>query len=327
MELGGLLAYGVSFLTFVGIYGVLALGLNIQWGYTGLFNIGIAAFFAVGAYTSAILTTAPAAEHLGGFGWPILAGMAAAMAVAGVLALAVGLITIQLREDYLAIATIGIAEIVRLVIKNEDWATNGVRGLFAIPQPFQDVLASGRTRQAVYLLVVAAAVAAVYWANERIRKAPWGRVLRAVRERETAALAAGKDVARFRLQALVLGSMVMGLGGALYAHSVQFIVPSAFEPVAGTFLVWVMLIAGGSGNNKGALLGALVVWGIWSATEIFASQLPAVFATQVSAARLAMIGALVIAILLWKPDGLLPEERAVSRRGAGKKPHPSTGSG
>lgn len=310
MDWAGLASYGVYFFTFVGIYGVLALGLNIQWGFAGLFNIGIAAFFAVGAYTTAILTTAPSADHLGGFDAPIVVGMLAAMGVAGLLAYGVGLLTVNLREDYLAIATIGIAEIVRLVLKNEEWATNGVRGMFAIPQPFQDSVTNGRVRQALYLVVVIAVVAACYWAIERARKAPWGRAVRAVREQEDAARAAGKDVAKFRLQALVLGAMFMGLGGALYAHSVQFVVPSAFEPVAGTFLVWVMLIAGGGGNNRGALLGAVVVWVIWVATEIAASRLPAEFATQASAARLAMIGALVIAILLWRPDGLLPEVRA-----------------
>ena len=322
MEWSGLASYAVYFFTFVGIYGVLALGLNIQWGLAGLFNIGIAAFFAVGAYTSALLTTAPSSDHLGGYGLPIPLGMVAAMAIAGVLAWAVGRLTVNLRDDYLAIATIGIAEIVRLVLKNEDWATNGVRGVFAIPQPFQDAIASGRLRQAVYLAVVVVVVAGVYWACERARRSPWGRVLRAIREREIAALAAGKDVAKFRLQALVLGAMIMGLGGALYAHSAQFIVPGAFEPVAGTFLVWVMLIAGGSGNNRGALLGAAVVWVIWSATEILASRMPAEFATQASAARLALIGVLVIVILLWQPDGLLPEPRAGAGDGA---PQPDEG--
>lgn len=309
MDWAGLASYAVYFFTFVGIYGVLALALNIQWGFAGLFNIGIAAFFAVGAYTSAILTTGPSENHLGGFGVPMVFGMLAAMAVAGLLAYAIGKLTTNLREDYLAIATIGIAEIVRLVLKNEEWATNGVRGIFAIPQPFQDSVSDGRLRQALYLLVVIAAVAGCYWAIERLRRGPWGRTVRAVREHEDAARASGKDVAKYRLQALVLGAMFMGLGGSLYAHSVQFIVPSAFQPVEGTFLVWVMLIVGGAGNNRGALVGTAIVWGIWVATEIAASRLPAEIATQASAGRLAMIGILVIAILLWRPDGLMPEVR------------------
>ena len=322
MEWGALASYGVFFATFVGIYGVLALGLNIQWGMTGLLNVGVAAFFAVGAYTSAILTTAPSPDHLGGFGLPIAVGILGAMLVAGVLALVVGVLTVNLRGDYLAIATIGIAEIVRLVLKNEDWATNGVRGIPSIPQPLQHAIADGRLRQALYLLVVLAAVALCYWACERARRAPWGRVVRAIREREPAVSAAGKDVTAFRVQALVLGSVLMGLGGALYAHAFQFIVPGIFEPVAGSFLVWVMLIAGGSGNNRGALVGAAAVWAIWSVTEILASRLPAEFATQFSAARLALIGVFVIAVLLIRPEGLLPEVRARAPDEEGKTADP-----
>lgn len=312
MDLGGIASYGVYFATFVAIYGVLALGLNIQWGLTGLLNFGVAGFFAVGAYTSAILTTGPSPDHWGGFGLPIGVGMVAASISAGIFAFFVGLITAHLRGDFLAIATIGIAETLRLVLKNEEEATNGVRGVVAIPQPFQDAFASGRLRQAAYLLVVVMVLALVYWACERARRAPWGRVVRAVRERELAVAASGKDVAVYRIQALVLGSMLMGLAGALYAHAFQFIVPGAFEPMAVTFLVWVMLIAGGSGNNRGALLGALAVWAMWSATEIFASRLPAEFATQFSAARLGMIGLFVIAVLLLRPEGLLPEVPTVS---------------
>ena len=111
MELHGLVAYGIFFLTYVGIYAILALGLNVQWGLTGQLNIGIAGFFAVGAYASALLTTAPTPMHLGGFEMPFVTGLLAAMALAGLLALLVGWITIRLRSDYLAIATIGIAEI------------------------------------------------------------------------------------------------------------------------------------------------------------------------------------------------------------------------
>ena len=137
MELAGLLTYGIFFLTLVGIYGLLALGLNVQWGYAGMLNIGVAAFFTVGAYTSAIITTAASSGHLGGFALPVPVGLLAAMFLSGVLALAIGLITLRLRSDYLAIASIGIAEIVRLVLKNEGWLTGGVRGMAGIPRPFQ----------------------------------------------------------------------------------------------------------------------------------------------------------------------------------------------
>jgi branched-chain amino acid transport system permease protein len=305
MELSGIAAYLVFFMTLAGIYAALALGLNMQWGYTGIFNIGVGAFFAVGAYASAIATSAESPSHLGGFGLPFLAGVAAAMLVAGVLALLIGLITLNLRTDYLAIATIGIAEIVRLVLTNEGWLTNGVRGIAGIPRPFADLI--GVDYRLFYLALVLLAVLIVYLAIEAGYRAPWGRVLRAIRENEPAARASGKNVLAFRLQAFVLGSMVMGLAGALYAHFVTFISPEAFQPEFATFIVWVMLIAGGSGNNRGAVLGAFAIWAVWSGTEFLTDALPAGWATWAGPLRVLLIGLLLEIILVTRPQGLLPE--------------------
>ena len=305
MELAGLLNYIVFFLTVAGIYAVLVLGLNIQWGFTGQINIGVAAFFAVGAYTSAILTTAPSPDHLGGFGLPFLAGALAAMAIAAALGLFVALITVNLRGDYLAIASIGIAEIVRLILKNEEWLTNGVRGIPAIPDPLSGLVQG--SHPALFLLIVLIAVGLVYFAVERLFRSPWVRVLRAIRANEEAVMASGKNVTRFRVEAFVLGSAIMGLGGALYAHFTSFISPSAFEPMYGTFLVWVMLIAGGSGNNRGALLGTFVIWLVWTGTEMFTSQAPEEWITRISAIRIFLIGLILEIILILRPRGLLPE--------------------
>ena len=304
MEMAGLINYGVFMLTLAGIYAVLTLGLNLQWGFTGQFNIGIVGFFAVGAYTSAILTTADSPNHLGGFEMPFLVGLAGAMIAAGILAVFVGFLTLNLRTDYLAIATIGIAEIVRLFLKNEEWLTNGVRGISSIPKPLDDLAMNSAV---TYLCVILMALAVTYWALHKGHHSPWGRVLRAIRESEPATMASGKNVLFFRLQAFVLGSMVMGLAGALYAHFIGFISPEAFNPEFVTFLVWVMLIAGGSANNKGAVLGAVVIWIIWQGTEFMTSQLPVEYTTQAGALRIFLIGVLVQVILLWKPEGLLPE--------------------
>lgn len=302
-------------LAFAGIYAVMALGLNVQWGYAGQFNIGVAGFFAAGAYTSAILTTAPTDNHLGGFGLPIVLGLAAAMVVSGLLALLIGLITIRLREDYLAIATISLAEIIRLTLKNEDWLSNGTRGVFAIPHPFHGMPAD--ERNLAFFALVALVLAVLYVLLEQARRAPWGRVLRALREREAAALAAGKNVDRFRLEAFVLGSSVMGLGGSLYAHFAGFISPEVFEPMFGTFIIWVMLIVGGAGNGLGAILGALVIWWLYTFTSGLISFAPVQYATQLGALRVMLVGIVLIAILLWRPDGLLPEARDVGS-GAGE---------
>jgi len=293
--------YAVFFLTFVGIYGLSALGLNLQWGMTGLFNIGIAGFFAIGSYTTAILTGPPSLSHLGGFGLPVMVGLLGAMALSGLAALAIGAVTVRLRSDYLAIATIGIAEIIRQILTNEDWLGNGVRGIPAIPRPFDG-------SNITLLGLVLACVALVAWAVERARRSPWGRVLRAIREREAAAEAMGKNVTRFRLQSFVVGSAIMGLAGALYAHFVGFISPEAFEPGFATFLIWVMLILGGSGNTKGALLGAFLVMLIRTLTETAVQQLPDQWVTQGGALRVLLIGILLQMVLLTRPQGILPEE-------------------
>lgn len=300
----GYLNLAIFFVSFVGIYSVLALGLNVQWGFTGLFNIGIAGFFAMGAYTTAIITTEPSVNHLGGFDLPLVVGLLAAMVTSGILAVFIGLITLNLREDYLAIATIGLAEIVRLLFKNLDWLSNGPRGIGGIPRP--DAVE--------FFVLIAVVVAIVYVLLERARRAPWGRVLRAIREREDAALASGKNVPRFRLQSFVLGSMLMGLGGSLYAHFAGFIGPETFDPMFATFLIWVMLIAGGSGNNLGAIVGTLVVWALFTLTGIATREVPIEYATQAGALRMLLIGVFLIAILIWRPDGILPEAQAVARK-------------
>ena len=310
MELAGLANYGLFFLTFAGIYGILALGLNVQWGLAGQFNIGIAGFFAIGAYASAIMTTQPTPSHLGGFGWPILAGLVVAVVCSGLVAVVIGAITVRLRTDYLAIATIGIAETIRLVLKNEEWLTNGVRGIPGIPRSLEGGLGHGSLAMLAAVLI---GLALVYWLLERARVSPWGRVMRAIRENEAAAAAAGKNITRFRLEAFVLGSMTMGLAGGLYAHFFGFIGPEAFTPEFGTFLIWVMLIAGGSGNNRGAIAGAFGIWLIWTGSEMLTSLLPVQYVTQAGAIRLLLIGVLIQLVLILRPHGMIPDPDQSSR--------------
>jgi branched-chain amino acid transport system permease protein len=302
----GLLFYLVAFLIFGGIYAILCLALNVQWGFGGLFNAGIAGFFAVGAYTSALLTAQPSETHVGGFELPVPIGIFAAAMTAGITGWAVARICIRLKSDYLAMASIGIAEILRMVIVNEDWLTNGSLGITNIPRPF-DGLLEGRAADILFLAVVWAIVAIIYIICNRLYDSPWGRTLRAVRDNEDAARAVGKDVDAFRLQTFVIGAALMGVAGALSAHYFRFLSPEATEPLLITFLVWVMLMAGGSGNNKGAILGALSVWAIWSMTEIFSNRLPAELATRSSYIRMLLIGLLLQFVLQKYRSGLLPE--------------------
>ena len=306
-QLYGYGLYAISLLTMGGIYAVLTLGLNVQWGFTGLFNAGIAGFFGIGAYTTAILTTAPTPRHLGGFELPYAAGFIAAMLVSGVIAYAIGKVCLRLRSDYLAIATIGIAEILRLILKNETWATNGPRGVSQIPKPFESL--PEPWNHICFALLVAAIVCGIYLLLEVARKSPWGRVMTAIRENEASVRAAGKNVESFRMEGFVIGCMIMALAGALMAHYVKFVDPNATDPLLATFLVWVMLVAGGSANNRGAILGALLMWTVWSATEILTSRLPDDLAIRTAYVRIFLIG-LVLQIFLQKfPQGILPERR------------------
>ncbi len=313
MDLLGLANYAVFMAILIGIYALLALGLNIQWGFTGLFNAGIAGFFAVGAYTSAILTSLPASGRLGGYELPLLVGWAASMAAAAAIAWPIGKICLRFRSDYLAIATIGIAEIIRLVIRTEGWLTGGVRGVTGIPRPFGEL--DYMPSQVAYLAIVATLVLIAYLLVERQVKAPWGRMMRAIRDNELAAAAMGKQVEARRLQAFVFGSALMGLAGALFVHFNRSVTPEAIDPMIATFLIWIMLILGGSGNNRGAILGAAVIWIIWSVSELLTDRLPTEIAVQAKYARVFIIGLTLQLVLRFRPEGILPE------RQAGSPPH------
>jgi branched-chain amino acid transport system permease protein len=310
-------SYLASFFILVGIYAVFALGLNVHWGYTGIFNFGIAGFFAVGAYTTAILTKDPSTgvydEYVGGLGLPFVVGLLGAGAACGILAFIIGIPTLSLREDYLAIASIGVAEALRRVFITERWLANGTSGMIGIPQPLHGMVEPSDYKY-IYLGIVVLVLIIVYIAIERGIRSPWGRVLRAIREDEMTAAASGKNIFAFKMQSFVFGAVIMGIGGALYAHHVRAITPDTFAPFFGTFIIWVMLIVGGSGNNKGAVLGAFVVWGIWNGTDWAVHNLPGLetLDTRVFYVRNLLIGLLVVAVLLVRSGGILGEEKRVS---------------
>jgi len=313
----GLLNYLLFIFVLVGIYGLMSLGLNVQWGLAGLFNAGIAGFFAIGAYTSAILTSPEVAGRVGGFGLPILVGWAGAMILSVALAWPIGRVCLRLRSDYLAIATIGVAEIIRLVARSEDWLTGGVRGISGIPRPFGEL--SYLASQWAYLAIVLTVVVMAYLMIERQLNAPWGRMMRAIRDNEAAAAAMGKRVDKRRLEAFILGSALMGLAGALFVHFNRSITPEAIDPMIVTFLVWIMLILGGSGNNRGALLGALLIWLIWSMSELLTDLLPTEIAIQAKYARMFLIGLALQLVLRFRPEGILAERDPSTLRNEGPR--------
>jgi branched-chain amino acid transport system permease protein len=334
MDLPSLMSYLSGFAVLAGIYAVCALGLNVHWGATGLLNLGIAAFFALGSYTAALLTTpSPDPRQFEDFKFggdlpallrPLDPGidlwfflsLAAAGVVSGVIALVVGYVTLRLRDDYLAVTTLGIAEVTRLVFLNEKWLSNGSRGLYRIPRFLGDWV-SPTHYDFLYAGVVLLVLLVLFLLLEIALKSPWGRVLRAIREDETTAAASGKNVLQFKLQAFILGAAIMGIGGALYTHGVRFIDPFTFDPLLATFVVWVMLMVGGTGNNLGAILGAFLVWGIWSGSQ----TLPGFLGDP--NLRFFLVGALMVLALLFRPGGLLGEVRRVSQ-GVAERPEAGT---
>lgn len=321
----------VPFGTAVAIFAVVAIGLNVQWGYTGVFNFGVVGFFMVGAYVGAIFAKDPATgefqRYIGGYGdalaflpfldsreWlPHLFGVLAAGLVCALVALVLALPILRLHEDYLAITTIGIAEVLRRISIEEHGLVNGTRGLTGIPRPFSGWVDPGDYKYVIFAVMLVV-LALVYVGVEGAARSPWGRVLRAVREDEQAASASGKDVFAFKLQAFVFGAVLMGMGGAVYGYEQGAISPDTFTHFFGTFLIWTMLIVGGAGNNAGAILGAYMIWGLWSVTlQIQGYDLPDFLRTRLFYIRDFLLGSIIVAVLLLRPQGLLPEQPRVSR--------------
>lgn len=377
-------------------YALLALGLNIQWGYAGLFNVGIMGFIAAGAAASMLVSfpanpqfwasdgpglvagflarlavgaaaivlanraerfgagprlktvlvaaaiafawiiatsaATPMAETIereatwiGGFGLPVAAGWIAAALVAGVIAWFVGKVCLGLRSDYLAIATLGFAQIIKTFLKNADWLTKGTLTVsplpWPVPRPEEGEFLLARS---LYLSLVAVLVVMLYLALQRAYRAPWGRMMRAIRDNEEAAAAMGKDVNRRRLEIFVFGSMIMGFGGAVLITFTGIFDPAGFLDLNHTFLVWVMVIMGGAGNNRGAIFGALIVYIIWTMSAPAASALfdtirvygeawfgwvaPADLDSRAFQMRVFVIGLTITLVLRLAPRGLLPED-------------------
>lgn len=321
-----LLGYGAFFLTTALIFSLISLGLNLQWGLTGLFNVGLAGFVAIGAYTSAILTTPDDPARLGGFGMPILIGWLGAMVVTCIAAGITGVATLRLKSDYLAITTFGVAVVVQLVALNSQPLTGGAFGIGFIPRPFGGLAETPLLFNLSNLAIVAIVTLAVYLALEHLSHSPWGRVLKALREDERAAISLGKSARFYRVQAFAVGGAIMGLAGAVQAHFIGFIAPDNYVPTL-TFQVWVMLIVGGSGSNKGAVIGSILVWAIWAGSGALTSVLfsPEQQARAASL-QIVAIGVMLCVILLVRPNGLFGDMPRRLRFGKRAKTQAAEGS-
>lgn len=290
--------YLIAMAVSAGIYALMALGVNVIWGLAGMVNLGLVGFFAVGAYVSALLTLKA--------GLPIAAGMAAGALATALVGVAVALVTVRLRGDYLAIVTLGFAESIRIVASNTIWLTNGTDGISGIAGPWRGSL-SPEAFNLVYLAFVAVIVAVAYVLAERLRASPFGRVLRAIRDDEQVAAVAGKHVALFKVKAFAIGAGALGLAGALYAHYTSYIAPDIFVPLF-TLYIKLALLAGGLGNNRGAVIGAVAIVFLLESTRFVIPLVPGVSAVQGAAVRELMIAVLLIVMLRYKPTGLVPEQ-------------------
>jgi branched-chain amino acid transport system permease protein len=288
--------YLIAMATFGAIYAILALALNVMWGMAGMVNLGIVGFYAFGAYISALLTVKAHA--------PVALGFAAAMAGTALMSALVTLGIMRLRDDYLAIVTLGFAEVVRIVAENEIWLTRGTDGISGIPQPLKSTL--GSDFNLAYLIFCLVILAIVLFILERVRTSPFGRVLRAIREDAQVAAFAGKDVLKFKVKAFAIGGAIAGLAGALYAHYTSYIVPEIYVPLL-TIYIFLALTAGGIGNNFGAVIGAFVVVFCLESTRFLIGVIPWLSAEQLAALREFLVGLGLLLVLFFRPRGLMPE--------------------
>ncbi len=396
------------------ISAIMALGVNMQWGYAGLFNIGVMGFVALGGLGAVIVSMPPVNEawaaggarillalavgagtivgaiqlwsrmpkgatrglamivvlvagfflfrfifdpavdaieairpastgYLGGLGLPILIAWPVGGLLAAGAAWIVGKTALGLRSDYLAIATLGIAEIIIAVLKNEDWLSRGVKNVVGIPrQPvpfeidlqnmpgfvermrdwgFDPVTASSIVVKLSYAGLFTAVLLLLLWLSQMALNSPWGRMMRAIRDNEVAAEAMGKDVTGRHLQIFILGSAICGLAGAMMTTLDGQLTPGSYQPLRFTFLVWVMVIVGGSGNNWGSVLGGFLIWFLWVQVEPIGLWLMDVITSGMpdgsglkkhlleSAAhmRLLTMGLILLLVLRFSPRGLIPE--------------------
>jgi ABC-type branched-subunit amino acid transport system permease subunit len=294
------------------VYNIQTWGLNIQFGYTGLLDFAYIVFFAAGAYfTAASVLGAPpiGMSYILGFGWPFVASLLLGAVVAGLMGLLLGLVVLRrLRMDYLAIVTISLGTIAYDVVSNEAQLFNSYTGLLNVPPPYNDVL---QLDPGVYLVVYTAATGAVmlamWFVANRIYNSPFGRALRAIREDVDVAGAYGKHTYVMRMTAMVVGCVFAGIAGALVVGFIGAINPAGWN-TSETFLVWCAMLVGGRANNLGSVVGSLLVPVVFIEATRYLPDIPG-HPELILAGRNIIIGALLIAVVMFRPAGLLPERK------------------
>ncbi|PWH20713.1 MAG: branched-chain amino acid ABC transporter permease [Ardenticatenia bacterium] len=289
------LALVVHLLVVITIYGILAISLNLVVGATGLFNLGHAAFYGIGAYTSALLVKA---------GVPWLLAVLASMAMAGFVAFIIGIPTLRLVGDYLAVVTMGLGEITRAVFKNWISLTRGPMGLPGIPHA--SILGIEFDTADKYLILGIICLLITFVVAERILYSPFGRVLKGIREDEAAVQALGKNTYRYKMAVLVVGSAMAGLAGSLFAHYITFIDPSSFVMWL-TFFIFLIIVLGGLGNNLGAVVVTVVFVALREGLRFVGLPLW----LNPAALQQLIFGILLIIATIFVPRGLIPERKVV----------------
>jgi branched-chain amino acid transport system permease protein len=284
--------YLAALLMFGGIYALLGLGLNLQWGYTGLVNLGFVGFFAVGAYTSALLTL---------HGLPLVLGPLSGLLLAGIVAYPIGRLGLRLQDDYLAIVSLGFAQVVQVFLVNAGWS-GGSNGLTGVTRLFGQVDAG--TRPYAQLALVTGLVLLALYLSHRLTESPYGRLLRAIRDSTDAVSSLGKNPNSYRLVALVLGSGLAGLAGGVYAHYIGYISPDQFDSTL-SFTVFTGIVLGGS-SHWGAALGTLVFVSLVEATRFLSDLHLPITDPQFAQIRLIIVGLLLILLMQRRRQGLWP---------------------
>lgn len=292
-------SYLLTILIVMLIYILLSFSLDLQYGFTGLINFGLVGFFGVGAYTSALMTLK--------LGLPAWVSFPAAMLAAGLLSWPLGKVALKLRDDYLAIVTLGFSEIIRLVIVKEEWLTQGVQGIPGVPRLWPQWSSHNSELFLLGALVVANIATALVL--RRITQSPYGRTIQAIRDDEVAVTALGKDAAAFKTQVLIMGGAIAGLAGAFYAHYITYIVPDQFVPLI-TFYIWMAIIMGGVARLLGSVSGAVLLVLLLEGTRFLRGVIPGVSDTDMASFQLGVIGLLLILFMRLRPQGLFGNRRA-----------------
>lgn len=279
--------YLVAIATIVGVQVLLTLGLNYHYGITGLVNFGHVAFYALGAYASAILTLA---------GVPTLLAMATGVVLAVLASLLLGFATLRLREDYFAIVTLGFSEVLRLLLLNARDLTRGALGIPGIPRPLAELF--GGSYHIFYMVIVLVAMGLAFLLCDVLARSPFGRTLRAIRDDDQAAAALGKNVLAFRLTSLGWGAALAAVAGSLWAHYITYVVPDQYTPEI-TFYAWMAMIIGGPGSTRGAVWGTAVLVVVLEGTRFAKDVLPMIDEPRLAALRQVVIGLGLIVLTVY----------------------------